>query len=424
MTETPQSPPGAGPRVNRDEMRDISTLRRPADPMVAGVAAGLARHFDIDPILVRVLFAALTLFGGAGVFLYVVGWLTIPAEDRTHSAASAWLRRDPERVMVAGLAIASVVAVITMIGAIGFSAPNPAPVVIVSLAALIAVALFSRRSSRLDQTPPPAPAAADRLGHASAPSQGTAAPAGGTPLGGPAAPSPPPPAPPRERHSARLFWVTMAVIAIALGAIWFLDETVYDEVPLSVYPGAALGIVATALIVGAWYGRSRLLIVVGFVASLATIAAGIVGPGPHGERTYMPTTAAEVQAEYQHGVGRITVHLQNVADLEGLDGRTIDIEGTVGQIRLIVPTSLDATITADVVEADIDGAPSVQDLGDGDQQTVVIPTDDADPDVTINLDLRFGGIEVYRFDCPGSPASEGQITNEWIGDDREPAACN
>lgn len=413
MTEAPQPPPDTGPRVGRDQMRDISTLRRPTEgTMVSGVAAGLARHFDVDPILVRVLFAALTLFGGAGLFLYAIAWLTIPTDDGYHSAASDLLRRDPERIMVAGLSIAAVVTVVTMIGTIGISAPNPVPVMLVSLAALAAVALVSRRSDRLDHAPPtsttfPAPASTTQV-----------LPVAARP------PGPPPPTPSRKLHSSRLFWVTIAVTAIALGGVWFLDEAVYGEVPLSVYPGTALGIVAVALIVGAWYGRSRMLIAVGFIASLATTGAAIIGPGPHGERTYTPTTAAEVREEYQHGAGHITVHLEEVADLDRLDGRTIDIEGAVGQIRLIVPTSLDATITAQVDGGDIDGAPSVQDFDDGYQRAVLTPTDDGDPDITINLDLRFGEIEIYRFDCAGTSASAGQSTNEWIGDDRESAACN
>lgn len=37
--------------------------------ILAGVAGGLARYFAIDPIIVRIAFAALAVFGGVGVFL-------------------------------------------------------------------------------------------------------------------------------------------------------------------------------------------------------------------------------------------------------------------------------------------------------------------------------------------------------------------
>ena len=49
--------------------------------VVAGVCAGLAAYFSIDPTLVRLAFALLTIFGGAGVLLYLCAWIVIPEED-------------------------------------------------------------------------------------------------------------------------------------------------------------------------------------------------------------------------------------------------------------------------------------------------------------------------------------------------------
>jgi phage shock protein PspC (stress-responsive transcriptional regulator) len=48
--------------------------------VVAGVCAGLAAYFGIDPTLVRLAFALLTIFGGAGVLVYLVAWIVIPEE--------------------------------------------------------------------------------------------------------------------------------------------------------------------------------------------------------------------------------------------------------------------------------------------------------------------------------------------------------
>ena len=72
-------------------------LRRSADDkMLAGVAGGLARYLDADVTLVRVIIAALVLFTGAGVALYVAAWLLIPADGEDQPAAEAWMaaRRD------------------------------------------------------------------------------------------------------------------------------------------------------------------------------------------------------------------------------------------------------------------------------------------------------------------------------------------
>ena len=49
--------------------------------VVAGVCVGLAAYFGIDPTLVRLAFALFTIFGGAGVLLYLVAWIVIPEDD-------------------------------------------------------------------------------------------------------------------------------------------------------------------------------------------------------------------------------------------------------------------------------------------------------------------------------------------------------
>ena len=49
--------------------------------VVAGVCAGLAAYFAVDPTLVRLAFALLTVFGGAGILLYLCAWIVIPEED-------------------------------------------------------------------------------------------------------------------------------------------------------------------------------------------------------------------------------------------------------------------------------------------------------------------------------------------------------
>jgi signal transduction histidine kinase/phage shock protein PspC (stress-responsive transcriptional regulator) len=48
------------------------------DAIVAGVASGLARHLGIEPVKVRLAFAALTVAGGAGILLYAGFWAVVP----------------------------------------------------------------------------------------------------------------------------------------------------------------------------------------------------------------------------------------------------------------------------------------------------------------------------------------------------------
>jgi phage shock protein PspC (stress-responsive transcriptional regulator) len=60
---------------------------------VAGVCAGVAEFFDVDPTLVRLGFVVLGLFGGLAVPLYVAGWLLIPDDGAERSVAEEWLGR-------------------------------------------------------------------------------------------------------------------------------------------------------------------------------------------------------------------------------------------------------------------------------------------------------------------------------------------
>ena len=55
--------------------------------MLAGVAAGLARYFDLDPAVVRVALVVLVFLGGIGVPLYVAAWLLVPEEGSEATVA-------------------------------------------------------------------------------------------------------------------------------------------------------------------------------------------------------------------------------------------------------------------------------------------------------------------------------------------------
>src|SRR5262249_53204765 len=54
--------------------------RKSEGRIVAGVCTGLADYLGIDVTIIRLVFAALTVFGGAGVLLYLIAWLLVPEE--------------------------------------------------------------------------------------------------------------------------------------------------------------------------------------------------------------------------------------------------------------------------------------------------------------------------------------------------------
>jgi phage shock protein C len=55
--------------------------RSPDDRRIAGVCGGLAEYFNVDPVLVRVLFVIL-IFSGIGLPAYLILWLVVPVREK------------------------------------------------------------------------------------------------------------------------------------------------------------------------------------------------------------------------------------------------------------------------------------------------------------------------------------------------------
>ncbi len=49
---------------------------------IAGVCAGLAEYFDVDPALIRVAFVFGTLLHGMGILAYIILWIAVPENPR------------------------------------------------------------------------------------------------------------------------------------------------------------------------------------------------------------------------------------------------------------------------------------------------------------------------------------------------------
>jgi phage shock protein C len=64
--------------MNNEEPKRL--YRSVSNRVVGGVAAGLANYFNLDPILVRLLFVIFTLFGGGAVLIYIILWIITPDE--------------------------------------------------------------------------------------------------------------------------------------------------------------------------------------------------------------------------------------------------------------------------------------------------------------------------------------------------------
>jgi phage shock protein C len=67
------------------------------DKMIAGVCGGLARYFNIDTTIVRLLFVLAVFLGGASPLIYLVLWLVMP-EDKPGYSAPQSLPNHPRSV--------------------------------------------------------------------------------------------------------------------------------------------------------------------------------------------------------------------------------------------------------------------------------------------------------------------------------------
>jgi signal transduction histidine kinase len=106
-----------------------------ANGVVAGVAAGLGRALGVDPTLVRLLFAILTLAGGAGVALYLAAALLM--RNERGARPSGW------RVVVgAALVVLAAIVALNGLGLPGF-------VQAAAAAAAVGVFFLVRRQKRL-----------------------------------------------------------------------------------------------------------------------------------------------------------------------------------------------------------------------------------------------------------------------------------
>src|SRR3954453_21967332 len=85
---TPEQPTSEQPGPERPTTEQPTAAAQPArrlyrtrdERVMAGVCGGIARYFNIDPVLVRVGAVALAFLGGAGLLAYLAAVLLIPKE--------------------------------------------------------------------------------------------------------------------------------------------------------------------------------------------------------------------------------------------------------------------------------------------------------------------------------------------------------
>jgi phage shock protein PspC (stress-responsive transcriptional regulator) len=296
--------------TSETQTASIKELHRSRDNRIlAGVAGGLGRYFDISPTFFRIGFTILTLVGGAGILLYVAAWLVIPDEGESDSIVSEALRRHRDRPwLLAGVALVAI-AFVSLIAQADFW-PNSGFAWALLLLGGLAIVIAQRRTE--DGSPPDDAA---------------------TPAARPRQPS--------------LLLPGLGVLMAAAGAL-ALAQAVGVDVRWDV--ALAAGAIGTGVAVVAGVALRRRtggLVVVGIVLAAFAVAVSAVDvrlEGPIGNRVYAPFETSDLKSDYDISIGDLELDLSNVALAAG--DTEVDANVGIGELTVIVPDDVAVDIDA------------------------------------------------------------------------------
>jgi phage shock protein PspC (stress-responsive transcriptional regulator) len=411
-------------------------LVRPSEGRVlTGVSAGLAQYFGLHPLVYRAAFAALTLLDLAGVILYAAAWLVIPDERRGDSLVGEALRGRRQRPwLTAGVALVVLALAFGIAGSqLGWEAD------LVWLGALVLGISVVYAEVESTSQPGSARAGADTTATRSdrgrargvltilLPLLGVAiagagilgvldatdvvavdwglalasavvlvglAVAAGALLAGTGALSA---LRTRERRRYPILLPTLGVLIAAAGVLGVLEATDVVAVDWTLALAIAVVLVGAVVAVGAFFGRTGALAVVGvLLAAVMLVAVTIEVPlrGPIGERTERPLTVASLEDEYELSIGDLTVDLRRLE----LPAGTTNVKAAVGIGKLVVrvPDAVRVEANADVTggEANLFG---VRKNGwQIEHDTVVDDGPAKNPTIALDVEVGFGDLEVRR----------------------------
>lgn len=431
-SEQAPSDQGAGERpaqdrVDTEHLRDYSGYRRSvADRRIAGVAGGLGRHLNIDPVIVRVAFVVLAFFGGAGLLLYAAAWLFVP--DDSGEPAKVHLSDSGRNVLLI------IVGAIAVLLAIGDSWGGWGPPWWLALVTLGVFAVLMTRDNRPTPPRPPTAGAPPPVSYAPVPpprSRGSGSPTSGSPASGPSTsgygapyatpvgtqpayawqpvtpvvsyePPTPSKAELRRQRGPILFWFTLALLGAGLGALG-LYEASGHAVTDAAYPALALAIIGVMLLVGAWYGRPGGLVALGLLSTMSLAATAVAEPSYDGDRALLvrPVSAADLESSYFVPAGELVLDLRRLDDPASVAGKDIELRGNAGHIKVLLPGDLGANVDARIGLAgtiEVNGpriTGPVADQGLGAEVATTLGTS-ASPRVDLDIRLGAGFIEIEQ----------------------------
>ncbi|MGH2643619.1 MAG: PspC domain-containing protein [Chitinophagaceae bacterium] len=81
-------------------------MRNENDKILGGVCSGIAAHFNLDPVIIRIITFLLILAWGTGLIVYIILWIVLPSSRTPQNAVrkSKRLYRNPDNKVVGGVA--------------------------------------------------------------------------------------------------------------------------------------------------------------------------------------------------------------------------------------------------------------------------------------------------------------------------------
>jgi phage shock protein PspC (stress-responsive transcriptional regulator) len=300
--------------------------RRSGDRVVGGVAGGLGDFLNIDPLLIRIGFVGLMVFGGLGLLLYLAAWALIPDDTTDRSIAEQLLDRvglTTNRFLMGLLLLAGLFLLISGVGyEFGFGLGATIVVIVIGTALL--------RPSERHATVARAPAAkTGKTAAVEAPARIVAR--------------------RRRRPRSPLGWYVLGSMLVGIGLLALATNVSGTDVDLGQFFGLALGVIGIGLVVGTWWGHARLLILLGILLLPFGIAASFVTvpiEGGVGELNFFPSNGQELRDEYRLVGGQIFLDLTEVEG--GNEPITVSASVALGEIQVLLPEDASMELNAAV----------------------------------------------------------------------------
>lgn len=395
---------------NVPENLPVVITRPRSGAMVAGVCAGLARRWQVDPNLLRISVVVLAFFGGLGLAAYGAGMLLMPRDGQSELPVRRFLpfTRSWSTPAVVAATIGSLVVVVGLSssGGIGLG-----PVLVI-----FAIWFFGFRNhgAGARPVPPPEPTpferAADawrqRMAEQNTPGFESVALTAPTeqlwtqPYTEPASDlavrdNEPPAVMAERRRRWHLWWLALTLVGIGVLAVTVLGLLGYHAGAVA-YAAAVLAGLGLTLIASARSGRPPLLLPATIIAGLVTaglMSSAAVGPiGELGDVNRVYATTTDLPPAVNVSAGDVSLDLSRLQ----LDGnRTLDVQVGAGSVDLKLPAGVTSEVTWKMRAGEFDAAGGETHNGFDLSGSKLYPGAADSPKLLIRLDVGFGDVTVH-----------------------------